>query len=143
MDFYLGQISFSAIPFAPQGWAFCNGQILPIQGNEALFSLLGTTYGGDGRTNFALPDLRGRFPVGVNAPFSATGINATKPGASGGSEQVNIPAGTSTADVEAASGTDGTPVTVQKPAAETTTAVPPYLGLYAIICTVGLYPPRP
>ncbi len=52
-----------AFNFAPRGWAFCNGQLMPINQNQALFSLLGTTYGGDGRTTFALPDLRGRVPV--------------------------------------------------------------------------------
>lgn len=60
---FLGQISIAAFGFAPKGWAFCNGQLLAISQNQALFSLLGTTYGGDGRTNFALPDLRGRAAV--------------------------------------------------------------------------------
>lgn len=53
--------------FAPKGWALCNGQLLPINQNQALFSLLGTTFGGDGRVNFALPDLRGRAPIHVGA----------------------------------------------------------------------------
>ena len=57
---FLGQISITAFGFAPRGWAFCNGQLLPISQNQALFALLGTTYGGDGRVTFALPDLRGR-----------------------------------------------------------------------------------
>lgn len=57
-------MSFS---FAPRGWALCNGQLLPINQNQALFSLLGTTYGGDGRVNFALPDLRGRTPIHTGA----------------------------------------------------------------------------
>lgn len=57
---FLGQISITAFGFAPRGWAFCNGQLLPISQNQALFSLLGTSYGGDGRVTFALPDLRGR-----------------------------------------------------------------------------------
>ena len=60
----LGEIRMFAGNFAPYGWAFCQGQLLPISQNTALFSLLGTTYGGDGRTTFALPDLRGRVPVG-------------------------------------------------------------------------------
>jgi microcystin-dependent protein len=59
----LGQIGLFAGNFAPSGWAFCEGQILPINQNQALFSILGTTYGGDGRVNFALPDLRGRIAV--------------------------------------------------------------------------------
>jgi microcystin-dependent protein len=53
--------------FAPRGWAFCDGQILPINQNQSLYSLLGTTYGGDGRTSFALPDLRGRVPIHVGS----------------------------------------------------------------------------
>jgi microcystin-dependent protein len=53
--------------FAPKGWALCNGQLLPINQNQALFSLLGTTFGGDGRVNFALPDLRGRVPIHVGS----------------------------------------------------------------------------
>jgi microcystin-dependent protein len=57
---FLGQIKLFGFNFAPRGWAFCDGQLLPINQNQALFSLLGTTYGGDGRTTFALPDLRGR-----------------------------------------------------------------------------------
>ena len=57
---FIGQINITAFGFAPKGWAFCNGQLLPISQNQALFSLLGTTYGGDGRVTFALPDLRGR-----------------------------------------------------------------------------------
>ena len=60
---YLGQIAIVGFNFAPRGWALCDGQILPINQNQALFSLLGTTYGGDGRTSFALPDLRGRLPA--------------------------------------------------------------------------------
>jgi len=56
--------------FAPKGWALCNGQLLPINQNQALFSLLGTTYGGDGRTNFALPDLRTRTPIHFGSGYS-------------------------------------------------------------------------
>tara|TARA_R110002073_G_scaffold233329_2_gene394526 strand:+ start:13050 stop:13640 length:591 start_codon:yes stop_codon:yes gene_type:complete len=62
-DNTLGEIRIFAGNFAPRGWALCEGQILPINENQALFSLLGTTYGGDGRTTFALPDLRGRAPM--------------------------------------------------------------------------------
>lgn len=64
MDSYLAAIMQFAFGFAPRGWALCNGQLLPIAQNQALFSLLGTTYGGNGTTNFALPDLRGRVPIG-------------------------------------------------------------------------------
>lgn len=60
---FLGELKLIGFTFPPKGWAFCNGQLLPINQNQALFSLLGTTYGGDGRVNFALPDLRGRAPL--------------------------------------------------------------------------------
>ncbi len=62
---FLGMIIIFGGNFAPRGWAFCNGQILAINQNTALFSLLGTTYGGNGQTTFALPDLRGRVPLGL------------------------------------------------------------------------------
>jgi microcystin-dependent protein len=62
---FLGQITIFSFSFAPKGWAQCNGQLLPINQNAALFSILGTTYGGNGTTTFALPDLRGRTPVYV------------------------------------------------------------------------------
>ena len=65
VEAYTGQIKIFAGNFAPRGWAFCDGQLLAIGDNEALFSLLGTTYGGDGETTFALPDLRGRIPFHV------------------------------------------------------------------------------
>jgi microcystin-dependent protein len=60
---FLSEIRIMSFVFPPKGWALCNGQLLPINQNQALFSLLGTTYGGDGRVNFALPDLRGRTPI--------------------------------------------------------------------------------
>lgn len=66
-DPYLSEIRLMSFSFAPKGWALCNGQVLPINQNQALFSLLGTTYGGNGQTTFALPDLRGRVPMHVGA----------------------------------------------------------------------------
>ena len=62
---FLAEVRMVGFNFAPRGWAFCDGQILPISQNQSLYSLLGTTYGGDGRTSFALPDLRGRTPLHV------------------------------------------------------------------------------
>ena len=64
---FLGEIRLMSFGYAPREWAFCNGQLLPINQNQALFSLLGTTFGGDGRVNFALPDLRGRVPIHVGS----------------------------------------------------------------------------
>jgi microcystin-dependent protein len=67
---FMGEIKVISFGFAPSGWAFCNGQLLPINQNQALFSLLGTTYGGNGQTNFALPDLRGRVPMHMSAGYT-------------------------------------------------------------------------
>jgi microcystin-dependent protein len=64
---FLSEIRIFSFNFPPKGWAFCNGQLLPINQNQALFSLLGTTYGGNGQTNFALPDLRGNVPIHVGS----------------------------------------------------------------------------
>jgi microcystin-dependent protein len=64
---FLSEIRIMSFVFAPKGWALCDGQLLPINQNQALFSLLGTTFGGDGRVNFALPDLRGRVPIHVGS----------------------------------------------------------------------------
>ncbi len=67
---FLAEIKIISFNFAPKGWAFCNGQLLPINQNQALFSLLGTTYGGDGRVNFALPNLQGRVPIHEGGGFT-------------------------------------------------------------------------
>ncbi|HSM88282.1 MAG TPA: tail fiber protein [Candidatus Limnocylindrales bacterium] len=72
---FLAEVRIFSFNFPPKGWAFCNGQVLPISQNQALFSILGTTYGGDGRTNFALPNLQGRVPV-----HTGNGINLGQPG---------------------------------------------------------------
>jgi len=64
---FLSEIRIMSFDFAPKGWALCNGQLMPINQNQGLFSLLGTTFGGDGRVNFALPDLRGRTPIHVGS----------------------------------------------------------------------------
>lgn len=67
---FLAEVKIIGFNFAPRGWAFCDGQILPINQNQSLYSLLGTTYGGDGRTSFGLPDLRGRVPIHVGTGHS-------------------------------------------------------------------------
>ncbi len=84
---FLGEIVSFGCNFAPFHWAFCNGQLLPITGNTALFSLLGTYYGGNGTTNFALPDLRGRVPIGFG---QGTGLSDYSLGQSGGSEGTSL-----------------------------------------------------
>ena len=84
---YLGEIRMVAFDFAPDGWAKCEGQILSIATNQALFALLGTTYGGNGQTTFALPDLRGRVPM---APGTGPGLTPTTLGEPQGSETVTL-----------------------------------------------------
>jgi microcystin-dependent protein len=87
---FLGQIMLVGFNFAPQGWAFCNGQLLSIAQNTALFSLLGTTYGGNGTPTFALPDLRGRAAVGFG---QGPGLSNYDLGQSTGSETVTLTVG--------------------------------------------------
>ena len=86
-NLYLGQLLLVPYNFSPQGWIFANGQILPISQNTALFSLLGTTYGGDGKSTFALPDLRGRIPIGSG---QGPGLQLYDLGETSGSETVTL-----------------------------------------------------
>src|SRR5512137_2743840 len=88
-DPFLAQIIMFGGNFPPLGWAFCDGQVLPIAQNTALFSLLGTTYGGDGRTTFALPDLRGRMPM---AQGQGPGLSLRSLGESSGESQHTLSA---------------------------------------------------
>ena len=87
MEGTIGEVRLFAGNFAPRSWAFCEGQLLAISSNTALFSILGTTYGGDGRTTFALPDLRGRVPLG---PGNGPGLTSYREGQKGGAETVTL-----------------------------------------------------
>jgi microcystin-dependent protein len=87
MEPFLGSLLLVPYNFAPQGWALCNGQLLPISQNTALFSLLGTTYGGDGVSTFALPDLRGRVPISAG---QGPGLQSYQLGQSGGAETATL-----------------------------------------------------
>lgn len=111
-DQYVGEIRMFAGNYSPKGWAFCDGAILPITGNESLYSIIGVTYGGDGTTNFKLPDLRGRLPLhkGTN---SKSGTEYTM-GQTGGTETValtlaQLPAHTHTVNAESTAGNIGDP----------------------------------
>jgi len=84
---FVGEIRMFAGNFAPRGWALCDGQLLTVAQNDALFSLFGTIYGGDGRTTFALPDLRGRIPIHAG---SGPGLTIRNLGAKGGAEEVTM-----------------------------------------------------
>lgn len=111
MDPFLGEIILFAGNFAPRGWAFCDGQLLPISQYSALFSILGTTYGGDGRTTFALPDLRGRVPIHQGR---GPGLSDYRLGAKGGQEHVTlttnqIPSHSHGVNAVSATGNDASP----------------------------------
>jgi microcystin-dependent protein len=84
---FVGEIRMFAGNFAPRGWAFCDGQLLAVSQNDALFSLLGTIYGGDGRTTFGLPDLRGRVPIHAG---HGPGLSERRLGAKSGAEKVTL-----------------------------------------------------
>lgn len=86
-DPFVAEIRIFPFNFAPKGWAWCDGQLLPLSQNTALFSLLGTTYGGNGQSNFALPDLQGRAPM---HPQQGTGLSLHDLGETGGSETVTL-----------------------------------------------------
>ena len=168
---FLGEIRIFAANFAPRGWAFCEGQLLAISQNDALFSLLGTIYGGDGRTTFGLPDLRGRVPIHRG---QGPGLSNRREGSKGGAEQVTLlasqmPAHThgfraSTNPVEATAGPNGSVVadagSVKIYAASQTSVdlsptsitstgqgqahgnLAPFLCVNFIIALVGIYPSR-
>ncbi len=87
MDPFVAEIRIFPFNFAPRGWAFCDGQILPLSQNTALFSLLGTTYGGDGKSNFALPNLQGNAPM---HPGQGPGLSLHDLGETGGSDTVTL-----------------------------------------------------
>jgi len=84
---FVGEVRMFAGNFAPRGWAFCDGQLLAVSQNDALFSLFGTIYGGDGRTTFALPDLRGRIPIHAG---TGPGLSPRRLGSKAGPEQVTL-----------------------------------------------------
>ena len=87
MEPFIAQIILFGGNFAPRGWAFCDGQLLSISQNQSLFSILGTTYGGDGRTSFGLPDLRGRTAIG---PRNGPGLSSYREGQKGGVQDVTL-----------------------------------------------------
>jgi len=168
-DPFLGEVKVFAGNFAPRGWAACDGQLLPISQNTALFSLLGTTYGGNGQSTFALPNLQGRMPIGAG---QGPGLSDRQLGEAGGEAAVTLQASEMPRHNHAlhgsSSATTGTPVPgvvlaattgakVYRPATNPTTmAAPlassgggqahqnqqPYLGVMFIIAMQGIFPSR-
>jgi microcystin-dependent protein len=135
---FLGAVEEFAGNFAPRGWAFCDGRLLSIAQNQALFAILGTTYGGDGRTTFALPDLRGRIPVGVGA---GPGLTPIALGEQGGQANLTL----STANLPAHNHTtsiSGVPTTENTGGGQSLDNRQPYLGLTPVIALQGIYPSR-
>jgi microcystin-dependent protein len=133
MEPFIAQIVMFGGNFAPRGWAFCDGQLLSISQNTALYSLLGTTYGGDGRTTFALPDLRGRTPIG---PRTGNGLPTYREGQMVGApshtlSQLEMPAHTHQADTSGLQiliGADNSPGDTNTPSSGVTLAAPPKAG---------------
>jgi len=112
MDPFVAEIRIFPFNFAPKGWAFCDGQLLPLSQNTALFSLLGTTYGGDGKSNFALPDMQGNAPM---HPGQGPCLSLHDLGETGGSETVSlleseIPSHSHNVTASSQDGTDNHPV---------------------------------
>jgi microcystin-dependent protein len=171
MDPFVGEIRILPFNFAPTGWAFCNGQLLPLSQNTALFSLLGTYYGGDGKSTFALPNLQGSAPI---HPGQAPGLSAYFVGENGGSETVTLIQSEMPAHAHQASGALGSgptspannswgsgagrtppPTYVDGPAnvimgnalnlaggSQPHNNMQPYLTLNFCIALQGVYPPR-
>ena len=129
---FIGEIMQFGATFCPRGWARTDGQLLSISQNSALFSLLGTTYGGDGRTTFALPDFRGRVAVG---PGTGPGLTTYRLGQRGGQEQVTSPIARVEED-----GPNATSSVARGGRPEENRQ--PYLAITTCIALVGLYPSR-
>jgi microcystin-dependent protein len=169
-DPFVAEIRIFPFNFAPRGWAWCDGQLIPISQNTALFSLLGTTYGGNGRTNFALPDIQGRA---VMHPGQGPGLSLHDLGETGGSETVTLlesemAAHSHAVNASQGDGTERTPAgqllatgigisQYQAPGPLTNLAdvavspaggdqphnnLQPYLTLYFNIALQGVFPPR-
>jgi microcystin-dependent protein len=169
---FVAEVRIFAGNFAPRGWAFCNGQLLPIAQNTALFSLIGTTYGGDGRTTTALPNLQGRAPM---HPGRGSGLTDRRLGESGGVTGVTLSANQMPAHTHTGSYFNNAPADTGTPSGSATLGVndsqhnygpeldtenmygqalkpegggqphnnmQPYLGMNFIIALVGIYPSR-
>jgi microcystin-dependent protein len=159
---FLSEIRIMSFGFPPKGWALCNGQLLPINSNQALFSILGTTYGGNGNTNFALPNLQGRSPMHRDQSHplgTAAGESSHTLSVSEMPPHTHPPSGRSTANTASPANSTwatapapafaGTPDVVMHPAAIGSTGsgqghdnMPPYQVVNYIVALVGVFPSR-
>ena len=164
---FVSEIRLMSFNFAPKGWAQCNGQLLPINQNQALFSLLGTTYGGDGRVNFGLPDMRGRSPTHVGngrtlgqrggeadhtlsrneLPGHSHALSASSDGANTNLPAAALPAGKPRGGVNryAAAGSSDTAlhaasITAAPGGGQAHSNLQPYLALNFVIALQGIFP---
>lgn len=119
-DAFLGEIRTFAGDVAPQGWAFCNGQLLPIENNQGIFSVIGTNFGGDGARTFALPDMRGRAVAGAGNPSQNSYYQGIKVGDRDGSTPQQV--------------------YVEKGNTKVPTTLQPFVAVRYIICLNGLFP---
>lgn len=145
MDEMIGIIKIFAGTYAPRGWMFCQGQMLPIQQYQALYSILGTTYGGNGVTTFALPDLRGRMPIGAGqSPISTTELGEEQGVENTTILPSNLPFGVtkSTVVTDVEGGTKSDVITLGPGADVPLSIKNPSLGVNYIICIDGIYPTR-
>jgi microcystin-dependent protein len=126
---FLAEVRMVGFNFAPRGWALCDGQILPINQNQSLYSLLGTTYGGDGRTSFALPDLRGRAPIHVGASNG----NSHQLGSKSGAENETLSAPQMPQHTHAASASNNDATTVAATGAVLARALNVYASTGALV----------
>jgi microcystin-dependent protein len=168
---FIGEIVMFAGNFAPRGWAMCDGQLLAVSQNDALFSILGTTYGGDGRTTFALPDLRSRVPIHAgtgpgfstrrlgsksgsetnilsvnNLPSHSHTVNAVIEDGNQSLPTGNLPAGTKLLDKEYSDATGNTTMSASMlnntGNNQAVNNMQPYLTIHYIIATIGVFPSR-
>ena len=145
MEGTIGEIRMFAGNFAPSTWAFCQGQLISIASNTALFSILGTTYGGNGQTTFALPDLRGRMPIGAGqSPYSFINLGDKQGLENLNITQANLPFGITKSSVvtDVEGGTKTDIITVGQGADVPVSVKNPSLGINYIICIEGIYPTR-
>jgi len=138
---YIGEIMMWAGNYAPEGWAFCDGSLMRINQNPALFALLGTMYGGDGVSTFGLPNLQGRFPLGIRQNTQGTYY---APGDTGGAEKITVTPTLAVAPSTEGGGTTPQPTVnvVSTPPGDAFPSMPPYQAVTFVIAIQGIWPSR-